>query len=162
MRKLNGKEKLEAIGYFNDAVDIALNSGCLRSKCGSVIAKDGVIIGKGFNSPPNNIKLEKCVKDSLPKNFKSDRTCCIHAEQRAIIDALKNNYEKVKGSIIYFIRLDKENNKEFAGDPYCTICSKMALDIGIKEFVLWHKKGIIAYNTDEYNTLSFNHKTVEG
>jgi hypothetical protein len=34
----------------------------------------------------------------------------------------------------------------------------MALDIGIKNFVLWHEKGICTYNTEEYNSLSFDFK----
>lgn len=42
-----------------------------------------------------------------------------------------------------------------AGKPYCTLCSKMALDAGIGEFVLWQTSGLAAYGTDEYNTLSY-------
>jgi len=34
----------------------------------------------------------------------------------------------------------------------------MTLDIGIKEFVLWHEKGFCVYDTDEYNVLSFGYK----
>lgn len=44
-----------------------------------------------------------------------------------------------------------------AGKPYCTICSKMALDVGIAEFVLWHEEGITVYDTKEYNELSFQY-----
>lgn len=44
-----------------------------------------------------------------------------------------------------------------AGKPYCTICSKLALDVGIKEFALWHEEGITIYNTEEYNTLSYQY-----
>lgn len=33
------------------AVEVAKNATCGRSKCGSVIAKNGKIIGEGFNSP---------------------------------------------------------------------------------------------------------------
>jgi hypothetical protein len=47
---------------------------------------------------------------------------------------------------------------EKSGKPYCTICSKSALDIGIKEFVLWHEDGICAYDTAEYNLLSFDYQ----
>ena len=53
------------------------------------------------------------------------------------------------------MRLDLDNQMQFAGKPYCTICSKLALDVGIKEFVLWHKDGIAVYDTHEYNELSF-------
>ena len=79
----------------------------------------------------------------------TDKTCCVHAEQRAIMDALRNNTNKIMGSTLYFIRLD--DTRIFsqigaqAGKPYCTICSKMSLDAGIKKFVLWHKQGIFVF-----------------
>ena len=151
-------EKGNNMEYINEAVKIALNSCCLRSRCGSIIVKDSQIIGSGFNSPPQNKKIQFCLKDSLPIDFKSDRTCCVHAEQRAIMDALRNNPDKIIGSRIYFVRIDSGGNILESEDPYCTICSKMALDSGIAEFVLFKKEGICVYDTDEYNNLSFNFK----
>ncbi len=163
MKILIGKEEQEALNYIETAKEEAKKSPCHRSKCGSVIVKDNEVIGKGYNSPPLGLKLENCRKDSLPKDFKSDKTCCVHAEQRAIMGALRVNSDKIVGSRLYFIRLDLNNNPMKAGKPYCTICSKMALDAGIAEFVLWHEEGITAYNTEEYNAISFryvpeNHK----
>ena len=73
---------------------------------------------------------------------------------RAIIDTLKKNSDKIVGSRLYFVRLDINNKPKKSKKPYCTICSKMALDVGIKEFVLWHERGICVYNTEEYNELS--------
>lgn len=158
MRYLSGEEAKTAEKYFKQAAKIAIRSRCLRAKCGSIIVKDKQIIGTGFNSPPLNNIPSECVKEKLKPNFKSDRTCCIHAEQRAIIDALKNNPDKIKGSRIYFIRLNKKEKIERAGKPYCTICSKLALETGITEFALWHDKGICIYRTDEYNNLSFQYQ----
>ncbi|MBN2094818.1 MAG: hypothetical protein JW727_02120 [Candidatus Aenigmarchaeota archaeon] len=158
MRYLEGEERKEAERMLHEAEKLALLSTCLRSRCGSVIVRDGKIIGSGYNSPPLDRKLEFCIKDKLPKDFKSDKTCCIHAEQRAIMDALRRNSEKLSGSRLYFIRLDEKGKGAFAGKPYCTICSKMALDAGISEFVLWHKEGICVYETEEYNKLSFEYR----
>ena len=87
----------------------------------------------------------------------TDKTSCVHAEQRAIMDALKNNSEGLVWSRLYFVRLDDEGEISFAGKPYCTICSKMALDVGIAEFLLRHKEGIAIYGTEEYNQLSFEY-----
>lgn len=158
MRVLTGHEEKEAMSFIDAAVIVAKDSPCYRSKCGSVIVSQGKIIGSGFNAPPLGKKLDKCFKDDIPKNFKSDRSCCIHAEERAIMDALRNSKEIV-GSRLYFIRLDVDSDGILrAGKPFCTICSKMALDAGIKEFVLWHDSGITVYDTDEYNTLSFQYR----
>jgi len=138
-------------------IEEALKSTCLRSKCGSIItSSNGLIVGKGFNSPPLNKYIEICNKDNLSEKFKSDKTCCMHAEQRAIIDALQNSYSLL-GSCLYFIRLDQDNNPLKAGDPYCTICSKMALDVQISYFCLWNGSLFIKYNTIEYNKKSFNY-----
>ena len=96
-------------------------------------------------------------KDTYHKKV-ADKTCCVHAEQRAIMDALKKNSQELKGSTLYFIRLDLDNNILKAGRPYCTHCSKLALDSGIKQFVLWHEEGIALYDTEEYNELSFKYQ----
>lgn len=155
-KKMNNKNQ-EALKYFEGAVKQAKKSTCERARCGSVIVKDGKIIAKGFNSPPAELESQRrCSnsKDSYHKKV-TDKTCCVHAEQRAMIDALKNNSGLIKGADLYFIRIDKNGIKIPAEKPYCTICSKMALDLGIKNFILFHKQGIRVYDTQEYNDLSF-------
>lgn len=147
--------------YINIAAEIACKSPCFRSRCGTIIVKNNAIIGTGYNAPPQDNKIDKCLKDSLPEHFKSDKTCCIHAEQRAIMDALIHFPQEITGARLYFIRLDEQGNKLYAGEPYCTICSKMALDSGIVEFVLWRKNGLYVYDTKEYNELSFQYRTEE-
>jgi len=157
MEYLTGKKEREALRYMDLAAKLALNSTCKRSLCGSVIVKDDEVIGKGFNSPPKNLESQiRCMNNKKSYSSKvTDKTCCVHAEQRAMIDALKKNADKIDGSRLYFIRLDEKDNPTKAGKPYCTICSKMALDVGIKEFILWHKEGICSYDSREYNNLSF-------
>lgn len=157
MKYLQGEEKKEAIKYFKRASEIALNSTCYRARCGSVIIKNGEIIGEGYNSPPGNIKLEECLRDSLPEEFISDKTCCIHAEDRAIRDALVRFPNDLLNSTIYFTRINENREIVTSGEPYCTWCSKTSLDVGILEFVLWHEEGIAVYDTKEYNELSFKY-----
>lgn len=123
------------------------------------MVKDGEVIGKGYNSPPGDTIPDRCIKDDLPMGFKSDRTCCVHAEQRAIMDVLKHHPKEIEGSTLYFTRLDNNDNMAKSGLPYCTICSKMTLDVKIANFVLWHEEGITVYKTDEYNRISFGLET---
>jgi deoxycytidylate deaminase len=113
-------------------------------------------IGQGYNSMPCDLQTE-CFKDGLAPTFKSDKTCCIHAEQRAITDALKN-HEDLTGSSLYFIRLDDNDQPKHSGEPYCSICSKMALDVGIAYFHLWRKEGWVRYEAKEYNDITFQYK----
>ena len=150
----------DAIKYMNDAANVAKKALCLRAKCGTVIVKDSEIIGEGYNAPPLDDPANRTCNDeyTYPTKPKYDRTCCMHAEWRAIMDALKLNPEKIQGSSLYFTRVDENGKIKKSGKPYCTVCSRIALDAGIREFVLWHEKGIHAYPTDEYNKLSYQYK----
>ena len=157
MRYLIGDEEKKALEYIAKTAEVATCATCERSKCGSVIVQQDEIIGSGFNSPPQNIEDQRKCSNSKNSYHKkvTDKTCCVHAEQRAIMDALRKNPDRLSGSRLYFIRLDGDGKPSRSGEPYCTICSKMALDVGIDEFVLWHEKGVCVYDTKEYNTLSF-------
>lgn len=144
--------------YIWEAVKEAKKSRCEQARCGCVIIKDGKIIGRGFNSPPAEIESQRRCSNSKKdfNNKVTDKTCCMHSEQRAMFDTLRTNPYSIKGADLYFIRIDKEGIKIPAEKPYCTICSKMALDLGIRNFVLFHKEGLKFYNTQEYNDLSFS------
>lgn len=158
-RLLLGLETDEAQRAFELATREALHSLCLRSRCGAVIiSSSGASIGAGYNSPPLDCPIAVCRKDSLPSDFRSDRTCCVHAEQRAVYDALAHHAGELAGSTIYFVRLDQAGAPERAGEPYCTICSKAVLDVGIGTFVLWQERGFVAYGAAEYNDLSFAYR----
>lgn len=160
MKLLTWQNHTQAELFMQQAAEIAQKASCERSKCWCIIVKDGEIIGQGFNSPPQHLESQRrchCDKAQYHKKV-TDKTCCIHAEQRAILDALKFASDKLIGSDLYFIRLDQEGKPAKSGNPYCTICSKMALEVGIKTFHLWHSEGIVAYDTEEYNILSYQYQ----
>lgn len=75
------------------------------------------------------------------------------------MDALARNPDKIAGSTLYFIRLDSEGNPKPSGEPYCTVCSKMSLDSGVSEFVLWKPEGYVAYGTEEYDAVSYAYRS---
>lgn len=161
MKILTGFAKQQAQIWLEEARKIALQSKCLRAKCGAVIVKQHgaeEIVGSGFNGPPlGKEENSRCLrKHELKPGFKSDKTCCIHAEQQAIMSAMRQS-ELLPYCRLYFVRLDSEGNIKPSGNPYCTICSKMALHCRIPEFTLVHKTGITVYDTKEYNDLSFEY-----
>ena len=141
----------------------ARNSSCTRSRCGAIIMKNNLVIATGYNSQPLN-HCGKCFKEELAPGFKSDKTCCVHAEQRAIMNGLKENPAHMKGSTLYFLRIDIDGYAKASGEPYCSICSKMALDAGIKYFALWRSAPGVPkwhlYETEEYNHLTFQYGKV--
>ena len=159
MRVLTWEEEQQAKQWMEKAAEIAQSASCERSKCWSVIVKDNQLIWSWFNSPARDLESQrrcKVEKSSYHKKV-TDKTCCIHAEQRALFDALKHYPGEIEGSTLYFIRLDDKGNPSKAWKPYCTICSKMSLDLWVKEFVLWHEEWITAYSTEEYNLLSYKY-----
>lgn len=143
--------------YFAEAAKEANKSLCKKAKCGAVIVLGGEIVGRGYNAPPNDdIKKSKCDCEfsSVSMKPKSDRTCCVHAEWRAIIDGVRRQ-GTLEGSSLYFTRVDEGGAIVRSGKPYCTVCSRLALDTGIEYFFLWHDDGIKGYEAEEYNDLSY-------
>lgn len=146
--------------YFKKAAEIAEKALCLHDKCGAVVVLDSKIIGEGYNGPAcDSISNRKCNIDLINSlKPKSDRTCCVHAEWRAIVDAVRRKGD-IRESTLYFTRVDENGNILKSGQPYCTVCSRLALDTGVKYFALWHDAGIKLYDANEYNELSYKFHT---
>lgn len=158
MEYLKDQKEKEAMQWMNKAAEVAKRALCFKAKCGTVVVKDNEIIGQGYNAPPLDREENRmCNKESGSGKLKYDKTCCMHAEWRAIVDALQRNPEKIKGSQLYFIRVGENGEVKKSGKPYCTVCSRMALDVGINKFLLWHEDGIYEYPTDQYNRLSYEY-----
>jgi len=146
--------------YFKEAGKEAMKSLCLRDvtgdKCGAVVVLDGEIVGRGYNAPPNDdISQRRCHLELIHSDKpKSDRTCCMHAEWRAILEAVAQ--KKARGAMLYFVRVTKEGElKTSRGEPYCTVCSRLALDTGVAVFALLGKDGPLFFDTKKYNDLSY-------
>lgn len=146
--------------WFQEARTVAQQALCQRAKCGAVIVANGVIIGSGYNAPPQDDMMNAKCSDgeyNRAKKPKYDLTCCVHAEWRAITDALKNHPKEIQGSTLYYVRTDAEGNIKPSGEPFCTVCSRLALDVGITQFGLIHNEGPKLYQTKDYNNLSYDY-----
>jgi deoxycytidylate deaminase len=142
--------------YFQLAAEQAVQATCLRAHCGTVIVKDGMVIGAGFNAPPAGDESQRKCEVEFDQTLKAsyDKTCCVHAEWNAILSALRDAGPRVIGSTLYFMRVDELGNFTGAGKPFCTVCSRLSLEAGVAEFVLWHDGNAQFYDTREYNLAS--------
>lgn len=143
--------------FFKEAQEVAMRATCSRARCGSVIvSKAGQIIGRGYNAPPLGDESQRMCEVELDQSIKknNDKTCCVHAEWNAIIDALKSHADAIAGSILYFMRVNDAGEFTEAGQPYCTVCSRLALESGISTFGLWND-GPEMIPADEYNLRSY-------
>lgn len=65
------------------ALEVAEQSPCEKSKRGVILSRNGVVVGEGFNGPPDGF--------TCPGRAACTGTCglrCVHAEMRAIFDAV--------------------------------------------------------------------------
>lgn len=139
--------------YFQLAAEQAERATCKRAKCGSVIVADSEVIGAGFNAPPLGDESERYCDAEFDTTLKPkyDKTCCVHAEWNAIIDGLKNNAEKMAGATLYFMRIDDAGNFTDAVEPFCTVCSRLAMQSGLARFALWVDEVPKIYDVRDYN-----------
>jgi deoxycytidylate deaminase len=156
MEEKNSREG-EHEHWFVEAGRVARRALCLRAKCGAVIVRGGVIIGEGYNAPPRDDVLSaRCSFDAYDRARKPkyDLTCCVHAEWRAIMDMLRRG-EDPRGSVLYYARLSDGGALKYSGEPFCTVCSRLASDVGIGHFALRHEHGATLYDAKDYNDRSY-------
>ena len=157
MQRISSDRARQLRRYFQIAAKAAKHSTCHRAHCGAVIVKDTVVIGSGWNSPPLEDEMERTCGASWDYSLKPkyDKTCCVHAEWRAILEALKQHGAESEGSTLYFMRIDEHGNFTDAGRPFCTVCSRLAREAGINYFALWNDQGVDLYTTHEYDLASY-------
>ncbi len=114
--------------------ELAKNSPCFKAKFGSVIVKDGVIVGEGWNHSPNP-ECQDCehqcaggIRLGVASGTRVELCHAGHAEGWAIIDAGK----LARGGVIYVAGTDTKGNRFLQdrtlpiGNPkagfYCTLC----------------------------------------
>ena len=110
--------------YMELAVNLAKRSHCIKRHVGAVLTKDTRIISIGYNGPPSgthNCDVE-WPEVGCPRDSKGGCSLAIHAEQNAILYAVKNK-TSVDGATLY-ITLSP-----------CLACSRIIFSMGIKRVI---------------------------
>lgn len=110
--------------YMELAVNLAKRSHCIKRHVGAVLTKDTRIISIGYNGPPagtHNCDLEWPM-NGCPRDSKGGCSLAIHAEQNAILYAVKNK-TSVDGATLY-ITLSP-----------CLACSRIIFSMGIRKVI---------------------------
>jgi dCMP deaminase len=88
--------------YMELAVNLAKRSHCIKRHVGAVLTKDTRIISIGYNGPPPG--THNCDEEwpdvGCPRDSKGGCSLAIHAEQNAILYAVKNK-TSVEGATLY-------------------------------------------------------------
>ena len=88
--------------YMELAVNLARRSHCIKRHVGAVLTKDTRIISIGYNGPPPDTHNcdEEWPESGCPRDSKGGCSLAIHAEQNAILYAVKNK-TSVEGATLY-------------------------------------------------------------
>ncbi len=110
--------------YMELAVNLAKRSHCLKRHVGAVLAKDTRIISIGYNGPPSGTHNcdEEWPGEGCPRDSKGGCSLAIHAEQNAILYAVKNK-TAVEGATLY-VTLSP-----------CLACSRIIFSMGISRVI---------------------------
>lgn len=88
--------------YMELAKNLARRSHCIKAQVGAVLAKDTRIISIGYNGPP--AETHNCDEEfpltGCPRDSKGSCSLALHAEQNAILYAVKNG-SNIEGSTLY-------------------------------------------------------------
>jgi dCMP deaminase len=110
--------------YMELAVNLARRSHCIKRHVGAVLTKDTRIISIGYNGPPSgthNCDVE-WPDTGCPRDSKGGCSLAIHAEQNAILYAVKNK-TSVEGATLY-ITLSP-----------CLACARIIYSMGIMRVI---------------------------
>ncbi|MCR9253435.1 MAG: dCMP deaminase family protein [bacterium] len=110
--------------YMELAVNLAKRSHCIKRQVGAVLAKDTRIISIGYNGPPAGTHNcdEEWPEHGCPRDSKGGCSLAIHAEQNAILYAVKNK-TSVEDSTLY-VTLSP-----------CLACARIIYTSGIKKVI---------------------------
>lgn len=114
---------------FNDifmelAVNLARRSHCIKRHVGAVLTKETRIISIGYNGPPSGTHNcdEEWPENGCPRDSKGGCSLAIHAEQNALLYAVKNN-ATVEGATLYVTLAP------------CLACARIIYTMGVSKVV---------------------------
>ena len=88
--------------FMDLAKNLARRSHCIKAQVGAVLTKDTRIISVGYNGPPAGTHNcdQEFPETGCPRDSKGSCSLALHAEQNAILYALKNGSD-VEGATLY-------------------------------------------------------------
>lgn len=110
--------------FMELAVNLAKRSHCIKRHVGAVLTKDTRIISIGYNGPPSGTHNcdEEWPEMGCSRDSKGSCSLAIHAEQNAILFAVKNK-ASVEGSTLYVTLAP------------CLPCARIIYSMGIEKVV---------------------------
>jgi len=81
--------------------------------------------------------------------------CRTHAEQRAITLAREGDgWRMLPGSKLIYVRLEADDSVRLEKPHFCPRCSRLALSLGVAEWIFALSEGLVRYSCADYDTIS--------
>src|SRR5262249_20777956 len=78
-----------------------------------------------------------------------------HAEQRAITLAREGDgWRMLQGSKLIYVRLEADDSVRLDEPHFCARCSRLALSLGVAEWIFALSEGLVGYSCADYDAIS--------
>jgi deoxycytidylate deaminase len=150
-RPLKRHESHIAEEMVERAAELAKDSHA-RTRHAAVLVKDGSMLAWGTNGVPFPGEDHCYCKFSL---FGEHDHCRTHAEQRAITLAREGNgWQMLQGAKLIYVRLEPDDSVRLEEPHFCSRCSRLALSLGIAEWIFALSDGLVGYSAEDYDMVA--------
>jgi deoxycytidylate deaminase len=133
------------------AAELARDSHA-RTRHAAVLVKDGSLIAWGTNGVP--FPGEDHCYCKVGETGDHDQ-CRTHAEQRAITLARDGDgWRMLQNSKLIYVRLEADDSVRLAEPHFCARCSRLALSLGVAEWIFALSEGLVGYSAAEYDRIA--------
>ncbi|MFI5063661.1 MAG: hypothetical protein ACHP9Z_06765 [Streptosporangiales bacterium] len=123
-----------------------------RTRHAAVLMAEGSLLGWGTNGVP--YPGEDHCYCKVAERGDHDQ-CRTHAEQRAITLAREGEgWQQLHGSKLVYVRLEADDSVRLEDPHFCARCSRLALSLGISEWIFALSDGLVGYSSANYDTIA--------
>ena len=133
------------------AAELARDSHA-RTRHAVVVVKGGSMLAWGTNGVP--FPGEDHCYCKVGETGDHD-TCRTHAEQRAIGVAREGDgWRMLTGAKLVYVRLEDNDSVRLEEPHYCARCSRLALSLGVAEWIFGLKEGLAGCTAVDYDRIA--------
>ncbi len=133
------------------AAELARDSHA-QTRYAAVLVKDESLLAWGTNGVP--FPGEDHCYCKFGESADHDR-CRTHAEQRAITLARDGDgWRKLQGAKLIYVRLEADDSVRLDEPHFCSRCSRLALSLGIAEWIFALSEGLVGYSSADYDQIA--------
>jgi len=133
------------------AAELARDSHA-RSRHAAVLVRGGSMLGWGTNGVPFPGEDHCYCKFG---ELGHHDLCRTHAEQRAISLARQGDgWRMLPGAKLIYVRLEADDSVRLEEPHFCARCSRLALSLGVAEWIFALSEGLVAYSSADYDKVA--------